>query len=298
MTTSGSTGRSVDGAGHPHRGPVLAGVHPARAPVARPRRHDHGRHPPHRRGPEGPSRRGRGAAWGAPIDTVFETGPLAMMSVRTDVARQAEFVARHNPSYLLSLPSNLMALARHFAGTGHPAPEPPGGPQLRGGARPRGPGRVPGGVGRARGRHVQQPGAGLPRPAVPGLGALPRMSESGLGGGARRGGTAVPPGRGRDGWSSPRSTTTPCPSSATRSGDYAEVGEACRCGRGLPVLDRITGRQRNMLRPAHRRTLLADVRRRLEARRTSSTSSNWCSRSSTTSTSASSGPAPSPTRSR
>ncbi len=30
-------------------------------------------------------------------------------------------------------------------------------------------------------------------------------------------------------------------------GDYAEVGEACPCGRGLPVLARILGRTRNML---------------------------------------------------
>jgi phenylacetate-CoA ligase len=34
------------------------------------------------------------------------------------------------------------------------------------------------------------------------------------------------------------------------SGDFAEVGEPCFCGRGLPVLKRIVGRQRNMfLRP-------------------------------------------------
>ena len=30
-------------------------------------------------------------------------------------------------------------------------------------------------------------------------------------------------------------------------GDYAEVGAACTCGRGLPVLKRITGRVRNLL---------------------------------------------------
>ncbi len=30
-------------------------------------------------------------------------------------------------------------------------------------------------------------------------------------------------------------------------GDYAEVGEACPCGRGLPVLRRILGREQNML---------------------------------------------------
>ncbi len=31
------------------------------------------------------------------------------------------------------------------------------------------------------------------------------------------------------------------------SGDFAEVGDSCACGRGLPVLRRIVGRQRNML---------------------------------------------------
>ena len=31
------------------------------------------------------------------------------------------------------------------------------------------------------------------------------------------------------------------------NGDYAEVGEPCRCGRGLPVLNRVVGRQRNMV---------------------------------------------------
>lgn len=34
-------------------------------------------------------------------------------------------------------------------------------------------------------------------------------------------------------------------------GDYAEVGGACACGRGLPVLTRILGRSRNMLRLAN-----------------------------------------------
>jgi phenylacetate-CoA ligase len=40
-----------------------------------------------------------------------------------------------------------------------------------------------------------------------------------------------------------------------RIGDYAEAGEACSCGRGLPVLKRILGRQRNMARLPDGRTL-------------------------------------------
>jgi phenylacetate-CoA ligase len=31
-------------------------------------------------------------------------------------------------------------------------------------------------------------------------------------------------------------------------GDYAEAGEPCACGRGLPVIRRIMGRHRNLLR--------------------------------------------------
>ena len=38
-------------------------------------------------------------------------------------------------------------------------------------------------------------------------------------------------------------------------GDFAEVGPACPCGRGLPVLSRILGRQRNLL-------IMPDGRRR------------------------------------
>jgi phenylacetate-CoA ligase len=38
-------------------------------------------------------------------------------------------------------------------------------------------------------------------------------------------------------------------------GDYAEVGEPCPCGRGLPVLSRIAGRVRNMLVTAHGKRL-------------------------------------------
>jgi phenylacetate-CoA ligase len=31
-------------------------------------------------------------------------------------------------------------------------------------------------------------------------------------------------------------------------GDYAQVGASCACGRGLPTLQRVMGRQRNLLR--------------------------------------------------
>lgn len=43
-------------------------------------------------------------------------------------------------------------------------------------------------------------------------------------------------------------------------GDYAETGETCPCGRGLPVLRRIRGRQRNMLRLPDGRTIWPIIR--------------------------------------
>ena len=51
-------------------------------------------------------------------------------------------------------------------------------------------------------------------------------------------------------------------------GDYAEVGDQCPCGRGLPLLNRIAGRERNMLVlpdgrqhwPTCPRTVAADAR--------------------------------------
>ncbi len=38
-------------------------------------------------------------------------------------------------------------------------------------------------------------------------------------------------------------------------GDYAELAEPCRCGRGLPALKRIAGRRRNMVRLPDGRSL-------------------------------------------
>jgi phenylacetate-CoA ligase len=42
-------------------------------------------------------------------------------------------------------------------------------------------------------------------------------------------------------------------------GDYAEVGGPCPCGRGLPVLQRILGRQRNRVHLPDGRRIFPDV---------------------------------------
>ena len=61
----------------------------------------------------------RGALPSTPSTTPV---PGAVMAAQEDVAAQAEFLVAHDPTYLLSVPSNLMALCRHFARTGARCP--------------------------------------------------------------------------------------------------------------------------------------------------------------------------------
>ena len=52
-----------------------------------------------------------GPAWGSPI--VFETGPAVGLNLNAKVHEQAEWLQRTKPNYLLSYPSILEALAKH-----------------------------------------------------------------------------------------------------------------------------------------------------------------------------------------
>ncbi|HUQ64181.1 MAG TPA: AMP-binding protein [Acidimicrobiales bacterium] len=56
--------------------------------------------------------------WGAATDLVYDTGPCALLSIGQDIQTQADWLVRHDPDYLLSYPSNLLALADHFRSQG------------------------------------------------------------------------------------------------------------------------------------------------------------------------------------
>jgi phenylacetate-CoA ligase len=51
--------------------------------------------------------------WGAPTAEVYRTGPAARLSVQIDIADQAAWLLAQQPQYLISYPSNLLALARY-----------------------------------------------------------------------------------------------------------------------------------------------------------------------------------------
>ena len=179
--------------------------------------------------------------WGPPIDTVYDTGPLGMMALQEDIAVQAEFLVAHNPAYLLSLPSNLIALCRHFARSGVELPA------LR---------EV-----RSYGEALSQEVRDACREQW-GVPVTDTYSSQELGYLAIQCPTAEryhvmselflveildeegrPCGAGETG----RVVATDLhnygmPLLRYDLGDYAQVGEPCPCGRGLPVLDRVVGR--------------------------------------------------------
>jgi phenylacetate-CoA ligase len=51
-------------------------------------------------------------SWGPATDSLFDTGPRAILNIRADPARQLEWLQQQDPTYLLSHPTNLRELAR------------------------------------------------------------------------------------------------------------------------------------------------------------------------------------------
>ncbi|MEX2469935.1 MAG: hypothetical protein WD396_09280 [Pseudohongiellaceae bacterium] len=187
------------------------------------------------------------ADWGPPHNQFFETGPGYYLNTSSDIEQQLDWLRRRDPHYLITHPSNLRALLLAMR---------------RHAWRP------------ASLRQVRTVGEALPAelrelvaevleiPLVDcyssqeaGYIALqcPRhehyhvqaenlyvevLDEEGI--------PCRPGASGRVVITSLRNYATPLIRYAI--GDYAEVGADCSCGRGLPVLARIEGRVRNMLR--------------------------------------------------
>jgi phenylacetate-CoA ligase len=61
--------------------------------------------------------------WGAPVNVVYNTGPACTLDIGTDIKVQAQWLHRQNPDYLLTYPSNLSALLDHCAATGITLPQ-------------------------------------------------------------------------------------------------------------------------------------------------------------------------------
>jgi len=185
--------------------------------------------------------------WGAPMATLYPTGKMAVLDLAiTTTAEQAAWLARENPAYLLTVPSALRALARHFGAHG------PALPALRGLRT----------VGEAVDAELRRECRDTWGVAIADLYSASEVgyialqcplyehyhvqSESALVEIVDDAGDPCPTGV------PGRVVVTPLHNFAMpllryAIGDIAEPGAPCACGRSLPVLTRILGRARAML---------------------------------------------------
>jgi phenylacetate-CoA ligase len=186
------------------------------------------------------------ADWGPPAATVFRTGPAALLGIQAPIPEQAAWLAREDPAYLITHPSNLRELLRHTAGEGITLP---GLREVRTFGETvaddlRAAAREAWGVPLSDAYSAQEVGCialqcpDHPHYHVQGEGVLVEVLDDA--------GRACEPGE------VGRVVLTPLhgfamPLLRYANGDYAEVGGPCPCGRGLPVLRRVCGRVRNML---------------------------------------------------
>ena len=184
--------------------------------------------------------------WGPATDGVVDTGPFASLNVTTDVEYQLAWLERHDPHYLLSLPSNVEELARRSLARKLRLPH------LRevrtiGEALPEG---LRGLVREAWGVKVSDiysaQETGYIALQCPDHEQYHVQAEGALIEIVADDGTLCGPGQ------TGHVVITPLHNFAMplfryRIGDLAEPGPQCECGRGLPVIRRIHGRVRNMV---------------------------------------------------
>ncbi len=185
--------------------------------------------------------------WGAASDAVRRTGPSALLSLNADIATQAGWIRKHAPGYLLTYPSNLAALLENFSRSGETLPG------LRA-VLTVGESVAP--ALRTRCRDIlgvdiedvySSQELGYIALQCPVSGQYHVMAESVLVEVLDADGNPCAAGEtGRLVISSLHNFATPLIRYELR--DYATVGEPCACGRTLPTLARIVGRERNMIR--------------------------------------------------
>lgn len=184
--------------------------------------------------------------WGPPADLVFRTGPCAMLDISADLDRQLEWLQREAPAYLITNAYNLYWLARRAIERNVRWP---GLRQVRSFG-----GTFPDDAREVIRRAWSVPLADIYTAEEAGYIALqcPEhdhyhiQSENLIVEVLDDSGRACAPGEiGRVVLTTLHNFAMPLV--RYEIGDYAEAGAACPCGRGLPVIRRILGRQRNIL---------------------------------------------------
>jgi len=184
--------------------------------------------------------------WGMPTDEILETGESMFLNIIADTRTQAEWLMRHEPDYLITHPSQALALAEYF---------PQHGLQLTRLRQVRTVGetvspktraacRAAWGVAVIDGYSCEE--AGYLAIQCPDHEHYHVQAENVYLEVVDEAGRPCAPGEtGRVLITSLHNFATPL--IRYEVGDYAEIGTPCTCGRGLPVLTKILGRTRNRL---------------------------------------------------
>ena len=185
--------------------------------------------------------------WGISTGDIFETGPCVSLNITTPVDDQLRWLARETPDYLLTHPTMLDRLVRRSAETGF---RPGNLRQVLTISEVLAPGlrelcRQQWGVPIVDTYSTRE--SGYLALQCPDAEHYHLQSETVLIEVLNSAGNDCVPGE------IGRVIVTPLhnlsmPLLRYDVGDYAEVGEACTCGRGLPVIRRVMGRRQNMLR--------------------------------------------------
>lgn len=184
--------------------------------------------------------------WGPATEPVVETGPLATLNIRADISTQLEWLQRQAPQYLISYPHNLLELARQSIASGLRLPN------LR---EVRSFGAVLPTDLRALCRHAWDVSVvdiysaeevGYIALQCPQQEHYHVQAENLIVEVLDENDKECKPGQmGRVALTTLHNFAMPLV--RYEIGDYVEVGDSCNCGRGLPVITRILGRDRNML---------------------------------------------------
>lgn len=185
-------------------------------------------------------------SWDPRIGAIYKTGPTAVLNIASKLADQAKWLTHHNPDYLVTYSSNLMALLEYFESNNLKLPN------LR---------HVTTMSEVVTNRHREAcrnvwgvpindlytcEEAGYLAHQCPEHDHYHVQSENVYLEVVNDAGVPCQVGeKGRVLITSLHNFATPL--IRYEVGDYAELGEPCPCGRGLPVITRIYGRERNRL---------------------------------------------------
>jgi phenylacetate-coenzyme A ligase PaaK-like adenylate-forming protein len=184
--------------------------------------------------------------WGNPVARVFENGPIHALEIESSIAEQAEWLVRTDPDYLRGYPTNLEALARYCDAQGLKLPRLKQCitfgelvlPHVRETCRDIWGVEIADSYSSQEVGYISLQAPGHEHHLVQADLVLVEVID-------REGRPCGPGEVGRVVITSLHNFAMPL--LRYEIADFAEVGPPCPTGRGLPVLTKILGRQRNML---------------------------------------------------